>query len=82
MDGTEEEPSPSPLEAYIGQDLAERYEKTIMQLKESDRAAIFLRIELEMGHEEVADALNNPSAEAARKAVNRTLIRLAQEIEL
>ena len=80
LDGTEEDPSPSPLEETIGRDLTEQYEKAFMQLKDDDRAAIFLRIELEMSHEDVADALDKPSADAARKAVNRALIRLVKEM--
>ena len=80
LDGTEADPSPSPLEETIGRDLTERYEKAFTRLKEDHRAALFLRIELEMSHEDVADALNKPSADAARKVIYRALIRLAQEM--
>ena len=60
----------------------ERYDSAFIRLKEDDRAAIFLRMELEMGHEDVADALDKPSADAARKAVNRALVRLAKEMSI
>ena len=82
LDGTEQDPSPSPLEETIGRDLTVRYDKAYLRLKEDDRAAIFLRMELEMNHEEVADALDKPSADAARKAVNRALVRLAEEMSV
>jgi len=82
LDGTEEDPSPSPLERTIGRDLMERYDSAFIRLKEDDRAAIFLRMELEMGHDDVADALDKPSADVARKAVNRALVRLAKEMSV
>ena len=78
--GTEEDPSPSPLEETIGLDLGKQYEKAFNRLRQSDCAAIFLKVELGMKYEEVADALNKPSADAARMAVNRALIRLAREM--
>jgi RNA polymerase sigma-70 factor (ECF subfamily) len=82
LEGTEETYSPSPLETVIGQDLAERYEEAMMRLKEDERSAIFLRIEMDMAYEDIAEALSRPSAEAARLVVHRALLRLAQEIEL
>ena len=80
LDGRERDPTPSPLEETIGWDLVDTYEKAFMRLKEDDRAVIFLKIELEMSNKEVADALNKTSADAARKAGNRALVRLAREM--
>jgi RNA polymerase sigma factor (sigma-70 family) len=80
LDGSEVDPSPSPLEETIEREVTDRYEQAFMRLKEDDRAAIFLRIDLELSHEDVADALGKPSADAARKAVNRALVRLAEEM--
>ena len=74
--------SPSPLEETIGQDLTERFETAFKRLNDGHRAALFLRIELEMSHEEVADALNKPSPDAARKVIHRALIRLAKEMSI
>ena len=50
-------------------------------LKEDDQAAIFMRIELEMDYEDLADALDKPSPDAARMAVKRALVRLARTID-
>jgi len=80
LDGSERDPAPSPLEETIGRDLIDTYEQAFRRLKEDDRAVIFLKIELEMSNKEVADALNKTSADAARKAGNRALVRLAREM--
>ena len=49
--------APSPLEQTIGLDQTEQYERALAMLKEDDQAAIFMRIELEMDYEDLADAL-------------------------
>ena len=80
LDGSEVDVATSSLERTIGREQVQQYEKAVMQLKETDRAAIFLRIELEMNYEEIADALKKPSVDAARMAVRRALFRLAREM--
>ena len=71
---------PSPLEAAIGQAGVERYEKALAALKPIDREAIIARVELGFTYEEVANALGKPSANAARMAVERALVRLVNEL--
>jgi len=80
LDGEERDPGPSPLEDAVGRDCAERYEAAFGRLKPEDQEAVMLRIELGYSYQEVADALGKPSADAARMAVSRALIRLAQEM--
>jgi RNA polymerase sigma-70 factor (ECF subfamily) len=80
LDGTELDPAPSPLEDAIGRDLMERYEAALQELDEHDRSVLFLRIEMGMNYPEIADALNKPTADAARMAVNRAGIRLARNM--
>jgi DNA-directed RNA polymerase specialized sigma24 family protein len=81
LGGTEADTAPSPLDQTVGQDLQEQYESAMMQLKEDDRAAVFLRVELKIGYEEIADVLNKPSLDAARMTVQRALVRLAEEMQ-
>jgi RNA polymerase sigma-70 factor (ECF subfamily) len=69
---------PSPLELAIGREALDRYEVALSQLGASDREAIIARIELGLTYDEVAAALGRPSPDAARKAVERALFRLAQ----
>jgi RNA polymerase sigma-70 factor (ECF subfamily) len=73
---------PSPLEAAIGAEALERYERALAALRSDDQAAIIGRIELGYSNEELAVALNRPSANAARMAVERALVRLANEMRL
>jgi RNA polymerase sigma-70 factor, ECF subfamily len=72
---------PSPLEAAIGAENAERYEAALLRLRDEDREAIIARIELQYSYEELAVALEKPTANAARVAVTRALHRLAAEIQ-
>jgi RNA polymerase sigma factor (sigma-70 family) len=70
----------SPLEAAIGHEAVERYEAALSRLKPEEREAIVARVEMECSYHEVAAALGKPSADAARMAVSRALLRLAQEM--
>ena len=70
----------SPLEQAIGREGVERYERALQQLSEADREAIVGRLELGYSYEELAEALSKPSAEAARKAAHRALLKLAEEL--
>ena len=70
----------SPLEHAIGQDAAARYEAALAALKPGDREAIIGRIELGYDYAELAAALGKPSSEAARIAVRRALLSLAEEM--
>jgi RNA polymerase sigma factor (sigma-70 family) len=80
LDVAEERPSPepSPLEAAITRQGLERYEAALATLDEEDREAIVGRLELHYSYQELADAWGKPSADAARKAVERAVARLAQ----
>ena len=71
---------PSPLEIAIGREGVERYEAALEKLKPEDQRAIVARCEWGMSHQEVAQALEKPSANAARVAIHRALIRLAKEM--
>ena len=72
--------APSPLLAAIGSEAAERYERALERLSEADRELIVARVELGGTYEEIAAALGKPTAEAARKACERALLRLAREM--
>ena len=70
----------SPLEVTIGLEAVERYERALASLRPDDRAAIVARVEMDCSNEEIAAALEKPSANAARMAVERALVRLAREM--
>lgn len=70
----------SPLDIAIGQEAVERYEAALSRLRPEEREAIVARIEMDGSYQDVAVALGKPSADAARMAVSRALLRLAQEM--
>jgi DNA-directed RNA polymerase specialized sigma24 family protein len=71
---------PSPLDLAIRAENIDRYERALQRLAAADREAVIGRIELQYSYEELAVALNKPSAAAARMAVTRAMKRLAGEM--
>ena len=70
----------SPLDRMLGQHQVARYEAALLRLRPDDRDAIHCRLEQQSSYEEMAIALGKPSANAARVAVRRALLRLAEEM--
>ena len=81
LDGVEEVAALSPLEDAIGREAVEDYERALERLRPEDREAIIARVEIGYTYEELAEALGKPSADAARKAASRALVRLAAEMK-
>ena len=81
LDSQAEDAAPSPLEQAIGREAVERYEQALAELRETDRELVVARIELGYTNQEIAELLNKPSANAARMATERAIIRLAKEME-
>jgi RNA polymerase sigma-70 factor (ECF subfamily) len=81
LDPETETADPSPLELAIGREAAQRYEDALGRLRAGDREAIIGRVELGLSHDELAEALGKPTANAARMAVERALFRLAREMK-
>jgi RNA polymerase sigma factor (sigma-70 family) len=71
----------SPLENAIGAQALECYEAALGRLRPEERHAIVARVEMDGSYQEVARALGKPSADAARMAVSRALLRLAKEMK-
>jgi RNA polymerase sigma factor (sigma-70 family) len=68
----------SPLDAAIGVEAMEQYERALAALREEDRQAIVLRVEFGLDYDEVARQLEKPTAAAARMAVKRAIARVAE----
>jgi RNA polymerase sigma-70 factor (ECF subfamily) len=77
---TLEEARPSPLEEAIGAEALEAYEAALASLTEDQQQAVVLRIELGLSFQEVAEATESPSADAARMLVARGLARLSERM--
>ena len=71
----------SPLDDAIGREAVENYEQALARLRPEEREAIVGRVEMGCSYEELAESLGKPSAEAARKAAQRALLRLATEMK-
>ena len=69
--------APSPLEEAIGADVVRRYEDAMVLLTEEERQLLHLRIELDLGYEEIAAMMGRPSTDATRMAIQRALHKLA-----
>jgi RNA polymerase sigma factor (sigma-70 family) len=70
----------SPFDRLLGRVEVTRYESALERLRPDDKAAILCRVEHQSSYEEMAIALGKPSANAARVAVRRALMRLAEEM--
>jgi len=80
LDTNAADPAASPLEEAIGAEAMERYEAALGRLRPEEREAIVTRVEMDGSYQQVAKALGKPSADAARMAVSRALLRLAREM--
>ena len=80
LNGLEVDSHLSPLEQAIGSEALDRYERALARLSEGEREAIVGRLEMGYTYEELADALGKPTADAARKAAERALLRLIEEM--
>ncbi len=81
LSGLEEGSHLSPLEQAIGSEALDRYEGALARLTANEQDVIVGRVELGYTYEELAQALGKPTADAARKAAQRALVRLLEEME-
>lgn len=80
LDSQHEHADPSPLEQAVGRETVERYEAALARLSDADRELIVASVELGYTPEQVAEATGRASADAARKAARRALVKLAEEM--
>jgi RNA polymerase sigma factor (sigma-70 family) len=80
LDDLEADRAESPLEHAIGSEAVERYEEALQRLTPEQRELIIARVEMGYDYDELAEALGKPTADAARKAAQRALVRLAEEM--
>ena len=78
FNGSEVDDGLSPLELAIGREGIERYERALAALDPDDQEAVVGRLEMGYAYDELAEVLGKPSADAARKAAGRALVRLIE----
>jgi DNA-directed RNA polymerase specialized sigma24 family protein len=70
----------SPLEEAIGAELLGKYDRALDRLGIGERDAVIARIEMGCSYTEIAETTGRAGADAARMAVSRALVRLAEEM--
>jgi RNA polymerase sigma factor (sigma-70 family) len=75
-----EAPGISPQEEAIRAEALERFKRALASLKNEDRQALELRLKLGLGYGAIATQLGKPSPDAARMAVSRAIVRLADKM--
>jgi RNA polymerase sigma-70 factor (ECF subfamily) len=70
----------SPLDEAIGAEIRSRYEAALTRLRPEDSELIIARIEMGLPYKEMVVMFNKPSVSAVTMAVNRAVVKLAQEM--
>lgn len=81
IDNLDLESGDSPLLQAIGREGVERYREALGRLKPVERELVIAKVEMGYSYDELADMLGKPTADAARKAAQRALVRLAEEMQ-
>ncbi len=82
LDSAAPDAGSSPLEQLIGKQAVVAYKEAMAALEPDEREAIIGRVELGLSYAELAAAMGRPSADAARMAVGRALLKLARRLNL
>ena len=72
----------SPLDEAIGREALARYEAALARLRPAERELVIARVELGQSYQQIAAAHAKASVDAARMAVSRALLRLAEEMDV
>lgn len=81
VEGVLRAPGPSPLDQAVSAESIGRYDRALDRLRPTERACLIGRLEFGLTFEELAEWLEKPSVEAARKATQRALMRLMGEMD-
>jgi RNA polymerase sigma-70 factor (ECF subfamily) len=65
----------------MSREVLDAYEAALATLPALQQEAVVMRIEMGFTHREVAEALELPSANAARMMVARALVRIAEAMD-
>jgi RNA polymerase sigma-70 factor (ECF subfamily) len=74
------EPGLSPLGRLLSREQEQRLQNAIEKLGIDDRELVIARLDLGYSYAQIALACGRPTADAARMAVHRALLRLAEEM--
>jgi RNA polymerase sigma-70 factor (ECF subfamily) len=80
VDGADLEGGESPLSRLLTAEQEQRFRKALGSLRPEERDLLIARLDLGYSYAQITVATGRPSADAARMAVRRALLRLAQEM--
>ena len=80
LDSQHADSAPSPYAQAVSRENFERYERALDRLSATDRELIVLSIDLGYTFEQLAEATGRASADAARRAARRAIVKLAEEM--
>lgn len=78
--GDIEDGDPSPLDAAMEAERERRYKQALATLSETDRTLIVARLEMNYTYEQLALITDRASPDAARKALRRAVMKLAERM--
>ena len=76
-----EDNAETPLDSAIGGQTLERYERALEWLRPEDRELVIAHVEFGFTHAELAQAFAKPTPNAARMALQRALLRVAEAMK-
>lgn len=71
---------PSPLEGVLDTEDRRRFRAALARLDEDERILVVGRVDLELSYRDLADATGRPTADAARAATRRAVLKLARHV--
>jgi RNA polymerase sigma-70 factor (ECF subfamily) len=80
VDGADLEGGESPLSQLLTAEQEQRFRRALSSLRPEERELLIARLDLGYSYAQITVATGRPSADAARMAVRRALLRLAQEM--
>jgi RNA polymerase sigma factor (sigma-70 family) len=80
LDSDPPAPSRSPLDEMMEADRARRFSRACASLTEGERELVVARLELGYSYEQIALVTGRNSADAARMALKRAIVRLAEHM--
>jgi len=72
---------PSPHAHAVGAERHARYRAALTRLGKEEQALLVARLELGYSYEQVALATGRPTPDAARVAIRRAILKLADELD-
>jgi len=80
VEGADVEGGESPLDQLLSAEQAQRLQRALDSLRPEERDLVVARLELGYTYAQITIATGRPSPDAARMAVRRALLRLAEEM--